>query len=91
MYCTYVLVNELSGKIYIGQTENLEKRLDQHNNPNFNLFGKNAYTKINQGKWNLVYSEEFQTRAEAMRREKALKSSRGRKFIYTKILSTTGR
>ena len=91
MFFIYVLLNELSGKIYIGQTENLKKRLGQHNDPNFDVFGKNAYTKINHGTWKLVYSEEFQTRVEAIRREKALKSSRGRHFIHNKILATTGR
>ena len=86
MYYTYVLLNELSGKIYIGQTDNLEKRVNQHNDTDFKLFGINAYTKLNKGKWKVVYSETFETRSEAMKREKALKSSRGRNFIYKDIL-----
>lgn len=79
--------NELSNKIYIGYTENIEKRIDQHNDKDFTFFGKNAYTKINKGKWILVYKEIFETRNEAIRREKALKSSRGRDFIRKQILN----
>lgn len=86
MFYTYILINELSGKIYIGQTNNLEKRVAQHNNSKFSLYGKNAYTKLNKGTWKLIYSENFETRGEAMKREEELKSSRGRNFIHTTIL-----
>lgn len=83
MYYVYVIKNARSGKIYIGQTENLQKRLNQHNDQEFD---KRAYTKLNKGMWNIVHSETLNTRREAIRREKELKSSRGRNFIYTKIL-----
>jgi predicted GIY-YIG superfamily endonuclease len=34
----------------------------------------------------LVYSEDFSTKKEALKREKELKSYQGRKFIKEKIL-----
>ncbi len=84
MYTVYVIQNEQTGKIYIGQTADLAKRLLRHNGvlPN----KKTAYTQVNKGTWQCVYSELFATRAEAMRRERALKSSRGRNFLREKIL-----
>ena len=82
MFTVYVLRNEVSGKIYIGQTNNFEKRIKQHNDENFD---ERAYTSLNKGKWLLVYKEEFSTRKEAMIREKQLKSSRGRNFIKKTI------
>jgi putative endonuclease len=86
MFYVYVIQNELSNKIYIGYTSDIEKRLDQHNDQHFILFGKNAFTKINKGNWVLVYKEAFETKVEALKREKALKSSRGRTFIHKQIL-----
>lgn len=82
MIKVYVIKNEF-GKIYIGQTGNFEKRIQQHNDPKFD---RRSYTKINKGEWILVYSEDFKTRKEAMKREKQLKSSRGRNFIKTDLL-----
>ena len=60
---TYVLKSLSSGKTYIGQTHNLENRIKVHNE------GKSPYTK-GRGPWVLIYFEEFNTRAEAMEREK---------------------
>jgi putative endonuclease len=85
MYWVYVLSNKERGKIYIGQTGDLEKRVQQHNDPAFTKFGKNAYTKINKGMWVLVYKEPFSTRSEAIAREKYLKSHVGRDWLKTKI------
>ena len=83
MFTVYVLRNEHSSKIYIGQTNNFEKRIKQHNDENFD---RRSYTSLNRGIWVLVYKEQFLTRREARIREKQLKSSRGRNFIKTKIL-----
>lgn len=81
MFWVYVLRNQDSGKIYVGQTENLIKRLAQHNDSNFIKYGKNAYTKVNKGKWILAYKEIFSTRNEAIIREKYLKSHMGRNWL----------
>lgn len=78
MYITYALYNKISKKIYIGQTANLEKRLKEHN---LILPNKSRYTKNYAGYWQVVYTEKFTTRSDAMRREKQLKDYQGRKFI----------
>ena len=82
MFTVYVIQSNTTGKLYIGQTENFEKRLQQHNDKNFD---KRAYTKLNGTEWLLVYEEIFNTREEAIRREKELKSYRGREFIKSKL------
>jgi len=74
MYHAYVLIN-LQGKLYKGSTDDLEKRLSQHNSGNFP-----SYTK-NLGPWKLVYKESFDTRKEAEQRERFLKSGKGREFL----------
>ena len=79
MFYVYVLRSESTGKIYIGQTDNLEKRLKRHNGELPSK--KDSYTYRNTGPWVLAYTEKFSTRGFAKIREKQLKSFRGREYI----------
>ena len=69
--------NKKHNKIYLGQTEDVAKRLKLYNSSYF----KNSHTSIFDGKWVLVYKEEALNRSDALKREKQLKSCRGREFI----------
>jgi putative endonuclease len=77
MYYVYVVYNRRHDKFYIGETADLEERLRAHNDHRF----VKSYTVRFSGAWELVYSEECADRQEARRREKQLKSYRGRQFI----------
>ena len=59
MYSTYILWSEKLQKYYVGHTDNLSRRIIEHNT------GKSSYTKLGKP-WSLTYHEEFTTRAEAM-------------------------
>ena len=74
MFTVYVLRSIPTGKFYTGQTEDLAQRLAEHRS------GDARYTR-NRGPWELMHTEEFPTRAEAMRREKFLKSGQGRSLL----------
>ncbi|MBI2405631.1 GIY-YIG nuclease family protein [Candidatus Microgenomates bacterium] len=76
----YALYNQESKKIYIGQTNNIGRRLLEHNQKKGNHFTAKVL-----GEWKLVYKEEFEIREEAIRREKQLKSFRGREFLKNLI------
>lgn len=67
MFYIYILLSEPSGKFYIGSTGNLDDRLVRHNS------GRSKSTKSGIP-WRLVYTEQFETRSEAYRREMELKS-----------------
>jgi putative endonuclease len=82
MYHVYVIKNPFD-KIYIGQTNDLDLRLQRHNG--LMPSKSTSYTKINNGPWQLVYSEEFETRKVALAREKYLKSHAGRDWIREKL------
>ncbi len=82
-YWVYILQNHTSGKLYKGQTSDLTKRLERHNREEP---GSQRYTHKQKGVWHLIYSEEYPTRAEAMKRERFLKSGKGREWIKAKIL-----
>lgn len=83
MFTVYAIVSESTDKIYIGQTINLAERLKQHNANDLTHLGQ--FTKQNKGPWTLAHKEEFETRTEALKREKQLKSYRGRQFIKNLI------
>lgn len=55
--------------MYIGQTNNLKQRLKDHKNK---ATRASKFSKEN-GEFELVYQEEYQTQLEFMRREKQLK------------------
>jgi putative endonuclease len=75
MFYVYVIYSEKIRKNYTGHTDDIERRVFEHNN---GLLGK--YTR-GKGPWKLIYSEEYATRAEAMKREKELKTGKGRDFL----------
>ena len=79
MFYTYILYSEKYQKIYIGQTSDITTRLEFHNQ-----LGVNTYTSKFRP-WELIYFETFATRAEAMKREKQLKTSQGRTFAWQKV------
>ncbi len=66
MYYLYILKNK-SGLFYVGQTNNVNRRLCDHNNSSGAKFIKD------NGEFELVYTEAFSTRIESMRREKQIK------------------
>ena len=69
IFTVYILKSTITGKYYIGYTGNLEIRIKYHNT------GKNISTK-HGAPWNLVYSESFNNRADAWKRERQIKSYR---------------
>ncbi len=80
MYFVYAIYNKLVNRIYIGQTKDIEERLKMHNQKLIP-----GYTSKFSGTWIIIYSETTEKRSEALKREKQLKSYRGRQFIKTHI------
>ena len=80
-FFVYVLQNP-DGKLYIGQTDNLTGRWQQHNDPEYTL---TRTTKRFRGPWKLVYSEQISSRSAALAREKALKSGQGRRWLKARL------
>ena len=77
-YQVYIIQSLLDNSYYIGYTRNLEKRIFQHNHD------KTGYTS-RKAPWNLVYSESFETKTLAIKREHFLKNQKNREFIVQLI------
>ena len=74
MFFVYAIKSEVDGRIYVGMTENLDRRLAEHN------AGKTRSTK-GYVPWNLHYVEQLPDRPSARLREKYLKGGSGKEFL----------
>ena len=74
LYHVYALYSDQYDKLYIGLTTDLEKRLYAHNHL------PKGWTRHFRP-WRLVYTEAWQDKSEALKREQELKTHRGRDFI----------
>ncbi len=83
-WCTYILYSKRVDKYYVGVTENLCKRLERHNQ------GWGRFTKMGIP-WEVVYYETFNSKSEAMKREREIKSKKSRKYIEEMITHAGGR
>jgi putative endonuclease len=77
-FVVYIIHSPSLNQYYVGQTENLDDRLFRHNNS-----GSKATKKAND--WKLVYSESFNSRAEAYSREMEIKRRKSKKYIEALI------
>ena len=70
MYRVYIIQSTKSEKHYIGSTENIDKRIAEHN--------KNQVKSTrHKGPYSLVYSETLATKTEARKRENQIKRYKG--------------
>jgi putative endonuclease len=78
-FWVYVLRSKIADRYYIGSTQDIEKRLNEHNTR------KRTWTNRFRP-WELIHAEEFPTRSDAVKREKELKSKTGikEKFMIIK-------
>jgi putative endonuclease len=83
MHFVYVLYSPTFKIPYTGYTSDMEARLKSHNS----LATKGFTLKYRP--WILVYSEQFELKKDALKRERELKSGRGREFIR-KIIEERG-
>jgi putative endonuclease len=78
MFFAYVVRSVNAGHLYKGHCENLEERLKQHNS------GMTESIRM-YIPFELAYFEEFESRPEAIKREKYFKSAAGRRFLKSKL------
>lgn len=69
------VIRSKEGFLYKGMTDNLERRLVEHNNKELSFWTKRGT------EWKLIYKEEFDNKTEALKREKWLKTRIGREYL----------
>jgi len=78
-YFVYILENTEDKTWYIGFTQNLKQRIQDH------IHKKSPYTSKKTGKWILIYCELYRNKKDALGREKFLKSGSGHKYIQKQL------
>ncbi len=73
-YAVYILQSEKTGRYYVGHSEEVEKRLRQHN------AGESASTRHGVP-WRLIYREVCKSRSDAIRRETQIKKRGIERFL----------
>ena len=74
MYTVYILYSDKTGQYYIGYTNDIERRLGEHNRKK----GKFTDRGI---PWVLKYTENYTTKDEAQKREAYIKSRKSKQYI----------
>ena len=76
MFLVYIIYSISLDKYYVGYTgDNIIERIRRHNSKTKTGFTSKA------SDWDLVYSEEFLTKTDALKREKEIKAKKSRKYI----------
>ena len=80
MFIVYVRYSKKFDKIYIGYTSNLQQRLLSHNE-----LAKKGFT-VKFRPWEVIHTETFDSKKDAMKREKQLKAGQGRQWIRQTLI-----
>ena len=73
-YFVYILYSQKTDRYYVGQTQNLEERLERHNS------GRNKSTKPGIP-WIIVHFELLSDRSAALEREKYIKNVGSKRYL----------
>jgi putative endonuclease len=82
LYFTYILFSELMNRYYVGSTQNVIKRVSEHNT------GKTRSTKSGEP-WQIVALFENESRSEAIMLENKIKKRGIKRFLLDNKLKTT--
>jgi putative endonuclease len=80
MLYVYIIFSVTLNKYYIGSTGNVSERLIKHNSKHKGFTGT-------ANDWQLLYTEAFETKSEALKREKDIKNWKSRQRIEQLISS----
>jgi putative endonuclease len=70
-YRVYILQSKTTGRYYCGQTDDLDRRLRQHNDPDYH---GSKTTKRFEGPWAVVWSQQVESRSDAMMLERQIRN-----------------
>ena len=70
-FYVYIIYASSIDKYYIGQTENIAKRIEEHR----------SRKNLGADDWQLKYSESYLTRSEATKRESEIKKKKRRTYL----------
>ncbi len=85
-FWAYILSNP-QGKLYVGHTNDLDRRLKEHNDP----AADSRKFAPKHRPWTLLWSEPHPSRADALRRERQLKAYKSKVFLLRLVAESRQR
>ena len=79
-YFVYILQSRVDGSFYVGYSNDVDRRLAEHN------AGLSSYTSRKMP-WEIFHVEEYDSKSDAIRRERFLKRQRNCEFFLRLKLS----
>ena len=83
MFYTYVFRSKTTGKLYAGFSADLKSRVKKH-------LAKGVYTTKRMGEVELIFYEAFKSKRDAQRREKYLKTTKGKRMLKLMLKESLG-
>jgi putative endonuclease len=77
-YRVYILQSKTTGRYYCGHTDDLDRRLRQHNDPDYH---GSKTTKRFEGPWAVFWSQQVESRSKAMMLERKIKKRGMQRFL----------
>jgi putative endonuclease len=74
-YYVYILYSEKCDRYYVGHSDNVERRLVEHNS------GRGGKYTSRCKQWELMYTETYESNTLAVNRELEIKNKKNRKYI----------
>ena len=78
MYYVYALLSQKDSKFYVGSTQDLRKRILEHNS-------SMVVSTRRRIPLDLVYYEACRNKADALHRERYLKTAYGKRFLKNRL------
>ena len=83
MHYVYILKSQTTGNYYTGETNNLQRRIYEHNN-------NKSFATRGRGPWEIIYIEKYKTPKEAKQREYKIKKKKRKSYIEWLISNQNG-
>ncbi len=84
-YWVYVLQSQSTDRYYCGYSDNVDRRVKQHNDPEYKL---TRTTKVWKGPWELIWTQECVSRSEAVVLERKIKKRGIGRYLQSQLVES---
>jgi putative endonuclease len=87
-YWVYIIQSQSSGRYYCGYSDNVDRRVSQHNDPKYQL---TRTTKIWKGPWQIIWTQECANESEAVVLERKIKKRGIDRYLQAQLAESRQR
>jgi putative endonuclease len=87
-YWVYIIQSQSTNRYYCGYSDNLERRIKQHNDPHYH---GSRTTKIIKGPWEVVWTQKCLNRSDAVVLERKIKKRGISRYLQAQLAASRRR